>query len=54
MEFEPYTQHELAACLRLFDLNCPRFFQEKSDQAIRISYSSRQVQDPRTLSYSLG
>jgi len=33
MEFKPYTKDELAACLELFDLNCPRFFarEERAD-----------------------
>ena len=33
MEFKPYIKDDLAACLELFDLNCPRFFarEERSD-----------------------
>ena len=33
MKFKPYTSDKLAACLELFDLNCPRFFarEERSD-----------------------
>ena len=33
MEFKPYSQDGMAACLELFDLNCPRFFarEERSD-----------------------
>ena len=33
MEFKPYSQDGMAACLEMFDLNCPRFFarEERSD-----------------------
>ena len=53
MEFKPYSQDNMAACLELFDLNCPSFLHEKSDQTIRISYSSCQIQGPRTMSICL-
>jgi len=26
MEFKPYSQDDMAGCIELFDLNCPRFF----------------------------
>lgn len=33
MEFKPYSQDDMAGCIELFDLNCPRFFarEERSD-----------------------
>ena len=30
MDFKPYSQDNMAACLELFDLNCPRFLREKA------------------------
>ncbi len=33
MEFKPYSQDDMAGCIELFDLNCPRFFarEERAD-----------------------
>ena len=46
MGFKPYSQDNMAACLELFDLNCPRFFarEERSDY----SYFLQQLPDSRS------
>ena len=46
MDFKPYSQDNMAACLELFDLNCPRFFarEERSDY----SYFLQQLPDSRS------
>ena len=46
MEFKPYSQDGMAACLELFDLNCPRFFarEERSDY----SHFLQQLPDSRS------
>ena len=46
MEFKPYSQDNMAACLELFDLNCPSFFarEERSDY----SYFLQQLPDSRS------
>ena len=46
MDFKPYSQGNMAACLELFDLNCPRFFarEERSDY----SYFLQQLPDSRS------